>query len=276
MAVKNRGLPKEIGACYDQFEFEIIQRDTASWSPDSPMFPEWVSALDVADTGERSGLSQSLWGPDARGEEPVDLVDEPGVALNDVPLPRLTRSAKQYARMLRLHSGMPCAPVTNGAEKRKFASEVYDKLFIQGDDMGRFQSHQRVNFDKWAIEWNEYCAKIESGRAEWEPVYRKTAQQLQNYYDKFKGHANVKNTMRSISKQHAALRARLQEAEVGAMFEGVVGSVVPPPVPRSRSGAGGGVCGGSEGGGAPGGAGASAGVADMFTLWGRRGWGWAV
>ena len=41
------------------------------------MFPGWVSALDVADTGERSDLSQRLWGPDARGEGPVDLVDLP-------------------------------------------------------------------------------------------------------------------------------------------------------------------------------------------------------
>ena len=38
------------------------------------MFPGWVSALDVADTGERSDLSQGLWGPDARGEGPVDRV----------------------------------------------------------------------------------------------------------------------------------------------------------------------------------------------------------
>ncbi|CAN0556012.1 unnamed protein product, partial [Laminaria digitata] len=46
MAVKNRGLRKEVGGFYDQFEIEIIQRDTASWYPDSPMFSDWVSALD--------------------------------------------------------------------------------------------------------------------------------------------------------------------------------------------------------------------------------------
>ena len=60
MAVKHRGLPKELGGFNDQFEIEIIQRDTASWYPENPMFSDWVSALDVADTGERSGLSQSL------------------------------------------------------------------------------------------------------------------------------------------------------------------------------------------------------------------------
>ena len=41
------------------------------------MFPGWVSAIDVADTGERSDLSHRLWEPDTRGEGPVDLVDFP-------------------------------------------------------------------------------------------------------------------------------------------------------------------------------------------------------
>ena len=41
------------------------------------MFPGWVSALDVADTGVRIDHSPRLWGPDARGEGPVDLVDLP-------------------------------------------------------------------------------------------------------------------------------------------------------------------------------------------------------
>ena len=41
------------------------------------MFPGWVSALDAADTGGISDLSQKLWGHDARGEGPVDLADLP-------------------------------------------------------------------------------------------------------------------------------------------------------------------------------------------------------
>ena len=44
------------------------------------MFSGWVSALDMADTGARSDLSQRLWGPDARGEGPVDLVDFPSTS----------------------------------------------------------------------------------------------------------------------------------------------------------------------------------------------------
>ncbi|CAM9149525.1 unnamed protein product [Sphacelaria rigidula] len=59
MAVKNRDLRKDIGGCFDQFDIEIFQRETSTWYPDSPLFSEWVSALDAADTGERSGLSKS-------------------------------------------------------------------------------------------------------------------------------------------------------------------------------------------------------------------------
>ena len=99
-----------------------------------------------------------------------------------------------------------------------------------------------------------------------------TSQLLQNHYDEIKGHANVKNTIISVSQRHAALRARLQEAEGGAMFAGVVGNVVSPLVPRSWSGAGivgvRGVRGGSERGGAAGGAGVSAAVADMLDFGG--------
>ena len=61
-----------------------------------------------------------------------------------------------------------------------------------------------------------------------------TSQQLQNRYDdEIKGHANVKNTMISICQPHNALRARLQEADGGAMIAGVVGSAGSPAVSRS-------------------------------------------
>ena len=152
MAVKNRGLPSEVGGFYDQFEIEIIQRDTASWCPDNLLFSEWVSAIDVADTGVRSGLSQSSWGPGAGGDLPVDLLGEQEIVQNEAPLPRLTHSAKQYANMMNF--GMPCTPVHSGAERRKFASKVGNHLSVPGDRMGRLQSRQRINYDSWAVEWN--------------------------------------------------------------------------------------------------------------------------
>ncbi|CAB1102728.1 unnamed protein product [Ectocarpus sp. CCAP 1310/34] len=140
MAVKNRGLPREVGEFFDQFEIEIIQRETASWYPDSPLFPEWVSALDAADTGEQSGLSESLWGPASGGDvpsEPSDLVDEQGLAQNAVPMPKLTHSAKKYAQMM--HAGMPVTPVHTGAEKRKYASELNSQL-CRGSQRGRIRT----------------------------------------------------------------------------------------------------------------------------------------
>eukprot|EP00752_Nemacystus_decipiens_P018513 g16598.t1 len=62
MAVKNRGLSREVGEFFDQYEIEKIQRDTAIWYSNDPLFPEWVSALDVADTGLANGFR-----PDGRG-----------------------------------------------------------------------------------------------------------------------------------------------------------------------------------------------------------------
>lgn len=194
---------------------------------------------------------------------PVDLLGEREMVQNAVPLPRLTHSAKQYARMV--NAGMPCTPVNNGVERRKFASEVDDNIFIPGDQMGRFQKHQGINFDKWAVEWNNHCAKIESGRVEWEAVYRKTSKQLQAYFDRYRERANVKVTMMPIRQPHAALRTNLQEPAGGAGFAGLVGNIVPPPAPRSRSGAG---IGGSEEWGAAGGEGVPAGVEEMLDFGG--------
>ena len=75
--------------------------------------------------------------------------------------------------------------------------------------------------------------------------------------------------MISISQRYAALRARLQEADGGAMIAGVVGSAVSPALSRSWFGSGiVGVRGGSEGGGAEAGAGVSASAARMLDFGG--------
>lgn len=94
MAVKNRGLPDSLGGFFNQYVLESIQRDTAEWCPDSPLFSEWVSTMDAADTGERSGLAKSFWGgggeEDGAMNEPANSagsVDEP------LPLAKLIQSA---------------------------------------------------------------------------------------------------------------------------------------------------------------------------------------
>ena len=97
------------------------------------------------------------------------------------------------------------------------------------------------------------------------PVDLVDLQQPQNHYDEIKRHANVKSMMISISQRHAALHARLQEADGGAMIADVVGSAVSPAVSRSWYGVGiAGVRGGSERGGAATGAGVSASAAEML------------
>ncbi|CAM9101090.1 unnamed protein product, partial [Hapterophycus canaliculatus] len=62
MMVKNRGLPASLGGHYNQYLVELIQRATADWDPSRPAFPQWPAAIDSVDTGERSGLTKSVWG----------------------------------------------------------------------------------------------------------------------------------------------------------------------------------------------------------------------
>lgn len=81
---------------------------------------------------------------------------------------------------------MPCTPVANGTEIRKFVSEIDCHLYIPGDRMGRLKSHQRNNSNKGAVEWAEYCVKMESGLAQSEPVYRLASKQRQHYHETFK------------------------------------------------------------------------------------------
>lgn len=105
--------------------------------------------------------------------------------------------------------------------------------------MGRRQAYQSINFDKWAREWNKYCDEIEKGVVEWEAVYRKTSSQLESYYkNTFVERANSTVTMMAVQSMHAHLRGSLQEGEGGAAFDGMVGVVAAPPVPRSRAGGG--------------------------------------
>ena len=152
MAVKNRGLRSEAGGYFSQIEFEIVHSDAASWCRGKPVLSEWVRTLDTADTGERSGLSQSSWGSagdaDQRVEEEglpsgdrADCFDGEGIAHSPVPLPRLTHSAKQYACMM--NAGMLEMPVHTGAERQKYLSELPDNLYCAGDQMGRLQKHQQ-------------------------------------------------------------------------------------------------------------------------------------
>ncbi|CAN0469525.1 unnamed protein product [Laminaria digitata] len=71
-------------------------------------------------------------------------------------------------------------------------------------------------------------------------------------------------TMITIRQHHAELRTDLRKPAGGARFAGFVGTVVPTPTPRGRSGAGIGGSGGSAGGGAAGSAGVSTGVEEML------------
>lgn len=108
--------------------------------------------------------------------------------------------------------------------------------------MGRNQNFQSINFDAWAVAWNQHCANIESGEVEWEAVYRKTSNQLQAYHQAFLERANARLTMMSSSRADGILRASLRQGEAGAASS--VDVAAPLPVPRSATVAGGGAAAG--------------------------------
>ena len=134
MAVKNRGLRPSLGGFYDQYDVERIQRDTASWTPDKPLFSDWIHVLDVEDTGERSGLSESSRGSHGSGDvakEDPPSRDLPAFFLggeetveSTVPLPKLEPTAKQDASIMK--TGIPEVPAHIGIEERKIDSELAD------------------------------------------------------------------------------------------------------------------------------------------------------
>ena len=95
--------------------------------------------------GERSGLSQSTWGShDGNAAEedllpsrdlPADPFGEEETIESAVSLPQLTRTAKQYASMMK--TGVSEMPVHTVSEKRKCASELADNNYLAGDPSGR-------------------------------------------------------------------------------------------------------------------------------------------
>lgn len=117
---------------------------------------------------------------------------------------------------------------------------------MPGQPRGRNQNYQVINFDAWAVAWNQHCAKIECDLVEFEAVYRKTSNQLKSYHQRFLERANAQFTMLPLRDRHSALRAHLQQGGEGAAFADLVGVSVPLAVPRGVGVAGGGAAGGED------------------------------
>lgn len=241
MAVANRYLPEEYGGHFNQYDIEVIQRVTDEWYPDNPLFPQWPAVVDCVDTGERSGLARSVWGGGGGGVEEDSLKHEGmlgglydiGSVIEPVPFGRLTHSTKLYAKLT--GAGLPELPVATQAEKRKFQMELGQNYYEVGDVMGRQQAFQRVNFDAWAVKWNEHCFKIEKGEVEHEEINRKTAKQLETYYEQYKSWANCTLTMQPVRQGNADLRAQLRVPAPAEDFEDSVSRARPLPIPRRRA-----------------------------------------
>ena len=240
MMVKNRGLPSSLGEHYNQYLVELIQRATADWDPSCPVFPQWPAAIDSADTGERSGLAQSVWGGEsgsawtsADDEVLRAGADDAGDINGRTPASNLTASSKLYAKMM--GENMPETRVHTREEKRKFRAELAQNYFQPGEGAGRLQQFQRYNFDGWAVKWNAFCDKIQQGTVPWVPVYRKTAKQLEEYLAETQRDANVMLTMYPLRDTAPALRSELQRPADGAAFSNSVAQVQPVPVGLSET-----------------------------------------
>lgn len=240
MAVKNRGLAEELGEFANHYDVEAIQRGTAKWNPTSPVFSGWVPAVDTADTGERSGIAQSLWGGEQSSLDADALRSVGSIAadedtlgvLQPVPLPKLTKSAKRYANLM--GSGMPEDGVHSVAERRKYESEIQQYYFQPGDSRGRQSELSRIDWDRWALRWNDFCSEMEDGTRPWEAINRKTSRQLQAYHERWKQRANTVLTMQPIRGEHQLLRADLQQPAEAAAFSHSIGHVRAAPVPTLR------------------------------------------
>ena len=194
-AVENRGMDPEIGGFNHLYMIDEIQRLTATWYPDQPLYSQWVAPVDSEDSGERAGLADSVLtfdgkptGATAAGYTSPDLREE-GTSSDDincidqrVPVPQLLPSARHLASLM--NNVLPVTPVSTPPEKQKFKDEYFRYLRVSPSTSSR--DHQRVNFAAWTTDWNKDCGRIASGEAGYVAIKRKNVGHLQSYANSFK------------------------------------------------------------------------------------------
>ncbi|CAB1109200.1 unnamed protein product [Ectocarpus sp. CCAP 1310/34] len=242
-AVENRGMAAEIGGFSHQYMIDHIQRATAEWYPDQPLFSGWVAPADFEDSGERAGLAASVLTFDGKpagadvedsfSPEPSDggatSTDMNGSVDHRLHALQLLPSARHLASLMRFST--PVTPVSTPAEKEKFRNEIFQYFRPGGGSSSR--DHQRIDFSKMVVDWNRWCQRIESGQEEYAPINRKTTGHLQNYYKQFTSSANFFNTLGPVHGPIGRLTASLRQPD------DAVGSIRSPQMPAPNRGVGG-------------------------------------
>ena len=238
-AVENRGMSAEIGGFSQQHMVDQIQRLTASWYPAQPLYSEWLAPADFKDSGERTGLAASVLTFDGKptgsgAEDCLILEPDDGDASSGMdstiderlPAPQMMASARHLASLMNFST--PITPVSTPAEKEKFRREWIG--YFRRDGGASSRDHQRVDFSKWATDWNLSCRRIELGQEVYSAINRKTAGQLQGYYTKFKERANIHNTVGPVQQPIQRLSSSLRQSAPAEDFIGTVG-VAQMPAP---------------------------------------------
>jgi hypothetical protein len=246
MAIKNRGLPDEIGGFYQQYLLDQIREMSINWSP-THLFPEWISVRDFEDTMERSGLQRSKLTGDDSIIDDVNIKicwglitedDETSLELgssNDnnnterTPLSSLTPSAEYFAKLQGFK--IPITAVVTAKEKQKFADE-WSRYIISGSD--KVVRNQRINFTEWAIDWNRDVERMEKGDAPLTTINRKHASHLESYFRRYFAKSNANTTLHPIRHKDARLRKELRETDLD-VGHGVIGEISAPAQQPQRS-----------------------------------------
>lgn len=131
----------------------------------------WVPTSAYRDTGERSGFASSILAQDDDGE---DAADEACAGVDEVlPLEGVIASATTLGEMQGFM--IPAVPLTTMAERTKFDSD-----FSKYIDCGGRQNS--LNFDRFALEWNQSVELMEESKGAVPPIFRKTATHLKTYW----------------------------------------------------------------------------------------------
>ncbi|KAI9103880.1 hypothetical protein DFS34DRAFT_668191, partial [Phlyctochytrium arcticum] len=236
MAIRNRGLSKEIGGHSAQYLCDELQQQISSFS-DITLFPDWPIIYLYHDTGERSGLKtcmkdclrilennqlQELTDDFAEELAESEAVGAMTVApMNDtvILLRKLTQLARFFAQEL-----IGCEmvfPVKTDAGKQKFSAE-HSRFLQSANPSSMSGERQKKSFCLWVKHWNATLGP---------DIGPKTERHLDLYYAQWKERSNARETMAPIREPDGDLRLSLREAHEGAMPV-----ATPVPVPCSIPG----------------------------------------
>ena len=221
------GLPEKYRV-YEPFRFEEEQEATKDWGLMPPLFHEFPSTRDFADTLEWFGLvlqrrpfncDPSL-DPDAAAAADnsddevealaVELEEEDNgmssVFSREQELAKLPCSSRWMAE--RLNTTRPFGPVKTKTEIKFFRDNW---LRFQSSAVGRDQNgHAFINWSEFKTMWNNEILSQDRGRSKHTDMTLKTSGALASYYKKFSRESREALTLEPVCTKQIMLRESLR------------------------------------------------------------------